>query len=260
MQKIRCHPDPEDPHGPCLNCNSRRKPPKRTRISASSTAFVQALPCLRYRILDATLYRTQDKPTEGFSDRWQTLDLVDITEWADNEIKVIEITPIFGHFPYKAELRKVVPRPGEDESEPWTDRQGIIRTHYVPAYAIADIHKHARTFRAWIEGSVFHYIDGLVDKSNDLLWRTYREAFRHIGNAPDAKERALMGNAFVLWATCCCSCHPVRLIGSETLGIAEVDDPSSKSRFWQRVSGCSLAKPGVYAVANSRLHRTGQLG
>jgi hypothetical protein len=193
---------------------------------SSSKKLLLGLPCVR-TITDASLYREQDKPTEFFSRRWPTFDLVDITDWASDEIVTVEITHIFRHFPYRAELRRFVPREGDVISEPWTDNQGNLKTHYIPPYAIADMKKHATTLRRWIESSVWQYIEGLVDPSNLLLCKTYLAAFRHIGGAKEECERRLISDAFRLWATCCSCCHPTQLTGNETLDIGEVTDPSS---------------------------------
>src|SRR6202034_126681 len=88
FQRVRCVPDPDDEHGPCLTCKRIKRP------------TLSSLPCLRYIITDSLLYREQSAPYQLFSKRWQTMDLVDITEWASAETKTIELTQVFLHAPF----------------------------------------------------------------------------------------------------------------------------------------------------------------
>lgn len=111
------------------------------------------------------------------------MDIIDIQEWADDEIRVVEISHLFNYSSLKAKMRRFVPREGDTIDESWTDRQGVMKTHEMPPYAIVDMNEHVEVVRNFVERNVAEYISALVGQSETLLWNTYLQAFRHMGTA-----------------------------------------------------------------------------
>src|SRR4051812_7988844 len=84
----QCEPDMDNIHGPCLVCRN------------ASALVVSQLPCLRWIITDSSLYREQNMPYQMFSQRWKSMDLVDIQDWVSSETKTIVLSQIYLDAPY----------------------------------------------------------------------------------------------------------------------------------------------------------------
>jgi hypothetical protein len=166
FQRVRCVPDPDDEHGPCLTCKRIKRP------------TLSSLPCLRYIITDSLLYREQSAPYQLFSKRWQTMDLVDITEWASEETKTIELTQVFLHAPFKLEVREFVPKEGDMLFELWQDGD-TTHTHPIPPYAMVSLQKTTEMYREFIDKKIATYINGAINPLDDFFFQTYIQAFKH---------------------------------------------------------------------------------
>ena len=122
-------------------------------------------------------------PFQLFSRRWQSMKLVDITDWASDEIRTIEVTQTFLHAPLKLEVKKFVPVEGDLITEVWTDENGVVKTHDIPPYALADMEKTAGTIEKFVDDNMITYIFGAIGLLDTLLWDTYIMAFKHSQNA-----------------------------------------------------------------------------
>ncbi|KAK5449278.1 hypothetical protein LTS15_008820 [Exophiala xenobiotica] len=169
FNKTTCSPDPDDPSGQCLPCRNLRRP------------TLAGLPCFRYIITDASLYREQNAPYALFTKRWSTMEMIDIDLWQSPETKTITITQDFGGTSYDLQVREFVPLPGDLLEEVWTDN-GIIKTHKIPPYAIADMEAAAKAIQGFVDRSMYAYI-AKTAKEDSLLWDTYLMAFRQLGSA-----------------------------------------------------------------------------
>jgi hypothetical protein len=139
---------------------------------------------MRSIITEASLYREQEKPFHMWSRRWKNMDLVDIQDWAGEEIKTITISQIFLDAPYKVRVRKFLPQDG-DMIEDAYFHDGIMRKYQIPQYALADLEEAASMFESFIDRSIGGYIWGAVGGSgcDEIILDTYRMAFRHLGEA-----------------------------------------------------------------------------
>ncbi|OTB14989.1 hypothetical protein K445DRAFT_61587 [Daldinia sp. EC12] len=214
MNRIRCDPDLEDPNGPCQTCK---------RIKGKT---LSKMPCYRYIITDASLYREQEAPYQLYSTRWQNMNIVDIDGWASDEIKTIVISQIFLDAPWTVKVREFVPVEGDLLEEKW-ESNGVIRTHPIPKYGLADMNQVAEMMQDWTDQNVFKYIEGSVSKLDDLFWETYMMAFRHPQKAKTEEEKVLIWDCFRLWIVCRLCSNPCHLFGEEKLGGQTVDDPNS---------------------------------
>ena len=133
---------------------------------------------MRYIVTDSLLYRQQSAPYQLFSKRWQTMDLVDITEWASEEVKTIELTQVFLHAPFKLEVREFVPKEGDMLFELWQDGD-MTHTHPIPPYAMVSLQKTTTMYREFIDKNIATYIYGAINPLDDFFFRTYFQAFKH---------------------------------------------------------------------------------
>ncbi|KAK7928360.1 hypothetical protein PG985_005358 [Apiospora marii] len=225
-----CFPNPVDLKGECLTCKNMRGP------------TLSKMPCLRYKITDAMLYREQETPYRIFTSRWKNLDIVDIDEWASDDIKIVEISQNFLDAPYKAKVREFIPVEGDALEERW-ESNGCPRSHPIPRYGLADMHEVAEMMKGWTDRNIFTYICGAVGGLDDFFWETYMMAFRHpvmakVGSASftqlplkaitkTEEERSLIWDCFRLWIACRLTSNPCHLYGKEKLGGQIVDDPES---------------------------------
>jgi hypothetical protein len=115
------------------------------------------------------------------------MDLVDISEWADDEIRVIQISLDFLYAPFEVRVRKFVPAPRYLLEERWVDKEGKLKRWPVPPYGIFRMAEAAESIGRMFEREAGNYIRHLVEggegDESDLLWQTYLEAFRQAGQA-----------------------------------------------------------------------------
>ncbi|KAK3317076.1 hypothetical protein B0H66DRAFT_479577 [Apodospora peruviana] len=217
MNRSRCNPDPEDPCGPCLTCKRMTGP------------TLCKLPCYRYIITDASLYREQRAPFQVYSKRWQTMDIVNIppSDWASSEVKSIVVSPNHIDAPFEFKVREFIPAAGDLLEEQWVTATGTQQKIAIPKYAIAEMHETAIDLKAYIERNVWNYIDATVQGLDPLFWETYFMAFRHIGTAKTPEEQSLLTNTFRLWVMCRLTSNPVHICGDEKLGGHAVYSPDS---------------------------------
>ncbi|KAK1782241.1 hypothetical protein QBC45DRAFT_448642 [Copromyces sp. CBS 386.78] len=215
MNRGRCNPDPSDLDGPCLTCK---------RITGPTLC---KMPCYRYIVTDASLYREQKRPS--FSHRWQSMDIIDITasDWASPDIRTIVVSPVHVDAPFEFRVRKFNPVEGDVVHEMWKTPQGMKQVA-LPRYALAEMHEAGKTLKAYIETSVSKFIVATVGHLDTIFWETYGMAFRHINEANTEQERSLMSNVFRLWVVCRLTSNPVFIRGPETLDGNPINDPESK--------------------------------
>ncbi|KAF8846805.1 hypothetical protein BDZ45DRAFT_608397 [Acephala macrosclerotiorum] len=218
MHRVRCWPDPNNVNGSCLTCQ---------RVTGPT---ICKLPCLRYIISDASVYREQAAPYQLFSKRWQNMELIDITTWASEETKTIVISQIFLDAPYQVKVKEFVPVEGDMLEEQWNSGS-VVKSHKIPRYALADMEETAQMLQDFIDKSVAKYILGALAPRNsgktedELLYYTYMAAFKHIHEAK--VKRSLLQDCFRLWVGCRKTSNPHHISGDDKLGGEKVDDPSS---------------------------------
>lgn len=170
------------------------------------------------------------------------MDLVDITEWASEETKTIELTQVFLHAPFKLEVREFVPKEGDMHSELWQD--GNMRhTHRIPPYAMVSLQKTTEMCRDFIDKNIATYIIGATNPLDDFpnlfsgiqapaenkgeLFRRIAEGFPAHTARQTSSEEKLTYNALRLWLVCRISSYTHKIIGSETLGGRRIANPAS---------------------------------
>ncbi|KAI1506264.1 hypothetical protein F5X99DRAFT_415506 [Biscogniauxia marginata] len=214
MLQNRCESNADDPAGVCLNCKNVARP------------IMCKLPCLRWIITDSSLYREQPMPYQLFSRRWQNMDLVDITDWASNEVKTVVISQIFLDAPYEVEVREFIPVEGDMLEAVWKSGS-VVKRQQIPHYALSDMKKTAIMLEQFIDANIATYISGVAYNMDVLFWKTYKFAFQYIGEAKTLQEQELLRNTFRLWVGCRKTSNPHHIYGNDKLGGDVVEDPDS---------------------------------
>ncbi|KAK4205563.1 hypothetical protein QBC40DRAFT_162526 [Triangularia verruculosa] len=209
MNRGRCLPDPSLPSGPCLTCQLMTGP------------TLSKMPCYRYIITDASLYREQKAPYQLFSRRWQSMDIVDIpsSDWApSSSIRTIVVTHLHVSTPFQFQVREFIPAEGDLIEDEFIDPvNGTVRKVPLPRFAIADMRSTAERMKDFVDGNIYNFITATVGR-DELLWETYLMAFRQVGLAKTKQEQTVLSNTFRLWAVCRMTSSPVHICGDDTLG------------------------------------------
>ncbi|KAL2821114.1 hypothetical protein BJX63DRAFT_418148 [Aspergillus granulosus] len=243
MMRIRCEPDKENLGGDCLTCQ---------RSHHSKAPSIRKLPCLRWIITDVSLYREQDMPCQLFSRRWQSMDLIDITEWASSEIKTITLSQICVDAPYDVQVREFVPMEGDMLESTWKSGS-FVKRHRMPMYALVSMESAATTLKWLTQKYVGNYIVQTIGNLDLLIWTTYFFAFQYQTKAKTLREKALIVDCLKFWVGCRKISNPERICSFETLGGTPVDDPNSP--FHGVVPMPSIMIPQMECIMYTRVLR-----
>jgi hypothetical protein len=115
---------------------------------------------------------------------------------------------------------------GDMLEEKWASN-GIVKTHRIPRYALADVEKAAVVLETFVQRNIAVYIRDTVGSSDELIWQTYLQAFRHVQRAKTPIERELVLNTFRFWVACRKTSNPEHILGEDKLGGDVVDDTNS---------------------------------
>lgn len=144
------------------------------------------MPCYRYIITEASLYREQKAPWQIFSRRWQSMDIVDISssDWApSSRIRTIMVSHLNVPTQFAFQVREFIPTAGDILEDEVTDPvEGTVTKVPLPRFAVADMKATAENMRGFVDGNVHNFITAMVGR-DELLWETYLMAFRQVGLA-----------------------------------------------------------------------------
>ncbi|KAK8029283.1 hypothetical protein PG991_006339 [Apiospora marii] len=159
---------------------------------------------------------------------WKTLDLVDISDWASDERKTIELSPVLmdGSYSVKYKVREFKPVEGDMLEETWTSN-GEPHSHKIPPYAIENMEEAASHLRESLDRGIYAYVKTFGWRSNPLLIATYEMAIKQAFNANTIEERRLLMDTLRFWVVCRETSNVARIVNEEQFGILKVDDPQS---------------------------------
>lgn len=172
MPFLQCNPDPNDPGGECETCR---------RVATDSKKVVHHIPCLRWKMSEITVSRTDDaRGALGLTQRWHGFKLKDVGDWASPETRVIQLSLGVCSSPITIEVRKFVPREGDVTVRRWKDGN-VSKVTEIEPYALASVRRSARSFSEYLYENAVKGIqasaeDELVDKT---VRETYQWAIRH---------------------------------------------------------------------------------
>ncbi|KAF5013893.1 hypothetical protein FDECE_142 [Fusarium decemcellulare] len=178
--------------------------------------------------VEGASFKEQKAPYYLFSQRWQSMDLVDITDWASSEIRTIDISLDILHAPSQIRVREFIPLPGDLLDETWV-KDGETIVYRLPTYAIANMNEAADSIEQMVEREASNYLWSTVGslEQDSLIWETYLAAFRRANTAPSLDEQVLLFNTLRLWIHCRIGSHAEHIVSDDKLGAKPIDDPSS---------------------------------
>lgn len=172
MRFPQCNPDPNDPRGECETCR---------RVAKDSKKVIHRLPCLRWKITEITVSRTDDaRGALGLTRRWQGFKLKDVGDWVSPETRVIQLSLGVCSNPITIEVRKFVPREGDVTFRTWRDGN-VSKVAEIEPYALASVRESARSFSEYLYDNA---VKGMQARAEDELMdgtvrETYLWAIRH---------------------------------------------------------------------------------
>ncbi|KAK8045895.1 hypothetical protein PG996_013959 [Apiospora saccharicola] len=214
MQRKRCLPNPDPEDDRCLTC-SNVNPSKKV---------IHHMVCVRWKLTAATVYRQAHLQ---LTKRWRGNTMYDIpsADWADDEIRVIQISEGLCSKPFEIKVRRFKPQPGDVTDRLWTDKRGISHTSKLPPYAIASVGETCKAFVKHAEENTFEAVEQFASRHDvhPIVQETYKAAWNHMRrvtgksghiNLPDFMKE-LWGFWFVLRHTIGSS----EIVGDEHLGM-----------------------------------------
>jgi len=108
---------------------------------------------------------------------------MDVGDWADDSVRVIDISLGLSPTPMTLRVRKFRPRDGDVLKRRWVDN-GVSKEQELPPYALADAHKTAIDFKKYLRDHAFDGLTEAVKDSDDLIRRTYNMVLNHYSSLP----------------------------------------------------------------------------
>ncbi|KAK0392849.1 hypothetical protein NLU13_2343 [Sarocladium strictum] len=206
-QRIRCILNANDPTGPCVNC-LRMLSVRMPRI-----------PCLRYRITDVKLSKTEQVPGYEWTRRWSHT-RKNIKNWASEEVKTIYISEGLSNTQMKFHVKRFVPQTGDKLDRSWV-HHGNRRSVTVPPYALTRLEDAKAAYQQHIVATESGALKHVLGLSAPLLRETYDLAvkLRH-ANDLDDMSKGLLDITFQLWMVVRFSTMSTWIVGEETLGMS----------------------------------------
>ncbi|KAK1779896.1 hypothetical protein QBC45DRAFT_450573 [Copromyces sp. CBS 386.78] len=213
-QRIRCHPNPLEPHNrdaPCQSCLAFSKDSKKT---------IHNIPCIRDRIIGIRIFRAGGlNLTKRFthtqvvdvSDQWGPTRRVEMVQGLCNEPKVVVR---LCKEPIVLEVRRFHPAP-TDINERRYVANGIPAVQPLQPFCLVNVESAASQFNHYITTNALHGLEEAVEKSDEIVKRTFAmiaAKCRELTNMTEDKnnkknkeakrqkdQRELLINAVRLW-------------------------------------------------------------
>jgi hypothetical protein len=143
---------------------------------------VSKIPCLRYRITDARLFKQGYLPGHVWTTRFQTMELNDIDNWNSTEVKTIQITYDYSPQPLTLQVRKFKPHEGDMLHRSWK-HGSVKKSVLLPPYAIASFEAAEKIYQDYINQNGSEFFASTIDRNNRLLWETMSAAIKASNHA-----------------------------------------------------------------------------
>ncbi|KAK8079278.1 Satratoxin biosynthesis SC3 cluster transcription factor SAT20 [Apiospora phragmitis] len=214
MQKIRCIPNPDDEMGPCITCST----------VTPSKKVIHQLHCCRWKLTAATVYRQAHLK---LTKRWRGSTMYDIpaSDWADDEIRIIQISEGLCSKPFEIKVRRFKPQPGDVTDRIWTDKQGNPHISRIPPYAIASVGETCKQFVKHAEENAFEAVKQFASRHDvhPIVQETYKAAWNHMrhitGTSGSINLKEFMKELWRFWFVLRHTMGSNEIVGDEHLGM-----------------------------------------
>jgi hypothetical protein len=144
---------------------------------------IKQQPCLRYSISEVALYRAESRPGPHWTQRWKTVDVIDIQDWANTRTRTIHITQGLPNASFELKVREFAPLPGDALHKVWKDN-GQVRSFQLRPFAIVEMRQAAESRIKYLDQHIGTYVQDTIPEEQGLFRNTYLMAFKH---AKDSK-------------------------------------------------------------------------
>ncbi|KAK6857918.1 hypothetical protein PG995_005617 [Apiospora arundinis] len=214
MQRKRCVPDPNDESGPCVTCKTVN----------DSKKVIHKMGCIRWKLTAATVFRQAHLK---LTKRWKGNTMYDIpaSDWADDEIRVIQMSEGLCSQPFEIKVRRFKPQPGDVTDRFWTDRHGVSHASKLPPYAIASVGETCKQFVKYAEANTFEAVEQFANRHDvhPIVQETYKAAWNHMryvtGISGSIVLQDFMKELWGFWFVLRHTIGSSELVGDEHLGI-----------------------------------------
>ncbi|KAH8698551.1 hypothetical protein BGW36DRAFT_406503 [Talaromyces proteolyticus] len=135
--------------------------------------------CVRWRVAKLSLCRDQSAPWPDWTKRYNSMEAKNITNWANDEIRILQCSHKIKDSNYTLYVRKFVPIAGDMLCETWFDETvGEFKKHDIEPYAVVEMEGLEREMQRYVNENIRQFIIGIVGLSDELLWKTYEMALK----------------------------------------------------------------------------------
>lgn len=113
-----------------------------------------------------------------WTQRWQSLEVVDLTDWVDTKVRRIHITQGLPNASYELDVRMFKPAPKDSLEKKWT-HNGVVKTYELKPYAIVNMEKAFRSRLVYLDRYLVPYVYDALHKHEALITMTYQMALDH---------------------------------------------------------------------------------
>jgi hypothetical protein len=117
------------------------------------------------------------------------MEVIDITNWDNDDIKSIDITQDVGNTHFTLQVRKFRPVEGDALSRKWKSN-GAEYSYECAPYAIADMKEAGKTMFQFAQSNLKTAIRFWIDENDPLLRSTYNMAYNY---STSAEVRSTLG-------------------------------------------------------------------
>ncbi|OTA04962.1 hypothetical protein A9Z42_0055910 [Trichoderma parareesei] len=223
MQKMRCDPDPEDPMGACIGCQTFSRTSKKT---------IHRMPCYRGKVTDAVLFRSGGLE---LTKRWKGTAMRDVTDRINpKDIRTIKFTLGICEEPITVEVVAFQPQSGDVTARYWMvpdGELGVRKKKDLAHYCLFSIQKTADYFEEYIKKHAVGVMKmeraGGKGDPRDILERTYGYIIKRYQDlsarfeltGTEEREFKFLGHMIILWFAMRHSTGSSWLLGQELLGM-----------------------------------------
>jgi hypothetical protein len=173
IERSQCLIDVNDPTGVCKTCQS---------VCKESKQRVYTLPCVRFKLTECTLYRTGKAPGLEFTFRWPVMKLKDITDWSNDEIRIVKIQSDICPIPLQLTVKRFNPHPRDSLKRGWMDGKTKKFKTTTP-FAIINMSTALSDMKEYVDYNVFQCMDYYLRDVDPFIKETYdfarKQANRH---------------------------------------------------------------------------------
>ncbi|KAK6338447.1 hypothetical protein TWF730_002507 [Orbilia blumenaviensis] len=222
-QKIKCEPNPLNVKGICLTC---------LRVISRGRTRLSQMPCSRYSVSDTTLFVKGEHPQFRWSQRWKSMEIVEIENWASPETMTIYLTQDVGETYYPIKVRKCHFIEGDARGREWVTK-GKKYIQECPPYVMADMQETSKILLQYANRSVETYISHYILPRDPLIRETYVRAYSCTQPGKDELDdtaKGLLRQLFTLWVAMRMENRPERILPHDLQGdefIQQIQDPEA---------------------------------